>query len=302
MERDLLLEKYLNGSLSPEEKTIFEARPDYDFNKMLLDDAQAFKASEFSQPTDFESLQAKLPSKPTKRNSLTSPLLRYAAVISIAVASYFLFFYNQTTTFSTQLAQQTTLQLPDASTVTLNALSSISYDKDSWDKSRSIDLKGEAYFKVAKGATFDVVTDLGTVQVLGTQFSVKQRAGYFEVLCYEGKVGVLGLPSTVQLLPGEAIRMLDGQLEAYSFNQPNPSWIDKRSSFNNVPLAQVLAEFERQYDISFITNTINTETLFHGVFVHDSLENALKQITLPLSLTYVINDDNTVKLSKSETN
>ncbi|MEP2937380.1 MAG: FecR domain-containing protein [Gilvibacter sp.] len=302
MERDLLLEKYLNGSLSPEEKTIFEARPDYDFNKMLLEDAQAFKASEFSQPTDFESLQAKLPSKPIERSSLGRPLLRYAAVISIAVASYFLFFYNQLTTFSTQLAQQTTVQLPDASTVTLNALSSIAFDQDSWDKNRSIDLVGEAYFKVAKGATFDVVTDLGTVQVLGTQFSVKQREGYFEVLCYEGKVSVLGLPTSAELLPGEAIRLLDGQIEEFSFNQPSPSWIDKRSSFNNVPLTQVLAEFERQYDVRFIINTIDTETLFHGVFVHDSLENALKQITLPLSLTYVINDDNTVQLNKSETN
>lgn len=302
MEQDLLLEKYLYGSLTPEEKAVFEARPDYHFVASLLDDAQAFKASEFSQPGDFASLQAKLPSKPTQKTSLMTPLMRYAAVISVAIATYFLFFYTNTTTHYTDLAQQTTIELPDASTVTLNSMSSIAYDADSWDKSRTINLDGEAYFKVAKGATFDVVTAQGIVRVLGTQFTVKQRDNYFEVSCYEGKVAVLKQGEKVELVPGAAYRLLDGVSEQFSFNAAAPSWISNRSSFNNIPLAQVLEELERQYDITVKSTNVDADVLFHGVFVNDNLDNALKQITLPLSLTYVINQDKSVTIKGSEAN
>ncbi len=300
MEQDLLLQKYLNGSLTPEETAAFKVRPDYVFNKMLLDDAQVFKASSFSEATDFESLKVKLPLKTTSSSSFIKPMMRYAAIGFLAVASYFLFFYNQATTINTQLAEQTTIQLPDASSVTLNALSSIKYHADNWSDERTLDLKGEAYFKVAKGSTFDVVTEHGVVRVLGTQFSIKQRESYFEVQCFEGKVAVIGLNKKVELLPGRAFRIVAGKSEEFTFNKEEPSWILDRSSFINVPLSEVLAEFERHYLVVFDSKKIDTQILFHGVFVHDSLENALIQITLPLSLTYVISQDNTVILSKRE--
>ena len=210
MEQDLLLEKFLNGTLTPEDKAAFEARPDYAFNKMLLDDAQAFKASNFSEPADFSSLKQALDSKDKANGFTIKPLMRYAAIGLIAVASYFMFFYNQATTFTTQLAQQTTIELPDASSVTLNAMSSIKYQEDSWNKNREVSLQGEAYFQVAKGATFDVITNQGVVRVLGTQFTVKQRDSYFEVQCFEGKVGVINGDVITELLPGDAFRIIDG--------------------------------------------------------------------------------------------
>jgi ferric-dicitrate binding protein FerR (iron transport regulator) len=226
--------------------------------------------------------------------------MRYAAIGLLAIVSYFAFFYNQATTYTTQLAQQTTVQLPDASSVTLNAMSSLEYRAKTWDENREVLLKGEAYFKVAKGATFDVVTNQGVVRVLGTQFTVKQRDSYFEVQCFEGKVGVIKGDLITELLPGDAFRIIDGKTQAFSFNQDEPSWINNRSTFNKVPLQQVLAEFERQYDITINANQIDTSILFHGVFVNDNLDNALKQITLPLSLTYVINNDQTVTLTSLE--
>ena len=66
----------------------------------------------------------------------------------------------------------------------------LKYASNKWDKKRRVRLEGEAFFKVAKGSTFTVDTKTGSVKVLGTQFNVKNRIGFFEVVCYEGLVGV----------------------------------------------------------------------------------------------------------------
>jgi Fe2+-dicitrate sensor, membrane component len=65
--------------------------------------------------------------------------------------------------------------------VNLNSSSQLSYSKNKWDSKREVTLNGEAFFKVSKGSTFDVITLNGKVSVLGTQFNVKQRENYFEV-------------------------------------------------------------------------------------------------------------------------
>ena len=120
------------------------------------------------------------------------------------------------------------IELPDQSTINLNAASQISYNDNHWNKARRIALNGEAYFDVTKGATFKVETTLGTVTVYGTQFNVKQRNKLFEVVCYEGLVGVLFNGEETLLRPGEGIFILNNEVKATNSAQSSPSWM-KRS-------------------------------------------------------------------------
>ncbi|MFE3847820.1 FecR family protein [Flavobacterium sp. LB3P45] len=212
---------------------------------------------------------------------------KVAAVLAILLTSSYFLFFNNTTSFETQIAQTKTFNLPDNSEVTLNAASKITFNEKKWKEKRDLSLQGEAYFKVQKGQTFSVNTSDGIVQVLGTHFNVKQRDNYFEVHCYEGLVSVTYKNETVKLPPGKTFRVINDIIEnVEDFNAQNPSWIQQESSFNQIPLNQVIAELERQYNIKIKVKDVDTSKLFTGSFTHTDKEIALQAVTIPLQLSY----------------
>jgi len=77
--------------------------------------------------------------------------------------------------------------LPDGSIAYLNSNSSISYNKDFWE--RIVRQEGEVFFEVRKGkAPFIVKTELGEIKVLGTKFNVKTDKKELVVEVQEGTV------------------------------------------------------------------------------------------------------------------
>lgn len=218
---------------------------------------------------------------------------RIAAMLVVMLgASYFLFF-NNNKTFETDLAQTQNLTLPDNSEVMLNSASTLSYNKKEWKNERTLQLDGEAFFKVSKGKKFTVITDIGSIQVLGTQFNVKEREHYFEVQCYEGKVAVRFNNEEVQLTKGKTFRVMDGNIEAIDdFTVNSPSWLQAESSFVKVPLSQIIAELEIQYEYKIIASDVDLKQLFTGTFTHNNINTALESITIPLKLSYKIEGKN----------
>src|SRR5690606_14557990 len=152
---------------------------------------------------------------------------------------------------------------------------------------------GEAFFKVSKGQKFTVNTPAGTVQVLGTQFNVKERPNYFEVQCYEGLVAVTYNNETQELSKGKSFRVLDGTIQVVDdFNAENPSWLQAESSFDKIPLSQVVSELERQYNLKVDFQAVDGSQLFTGSFTHSDKNIALQSITIPLKLSYKIEGKN----------
>lgn len=152
---------------------------------------------------------------------------------------------------------------------------------------------------MAKGQTFNVITPLGKVTVLGTQFNVKQRDDLFEVVCYEGSVRVTHLSEIKILKPGDSFLILDGKYIAKEKEtSSDPSWINNKSYFKSMPFAHVIQEFERQYNVSINFQNVDIEQLFTGSFDHNDKTLALKSLTLPLNLKYSIIDDNTIVLER----
>ena len=212
---------------------------------------------------------------------------KVAAVLAILLTSSYFLFFNNTTSFETQIAQTKTFNLPDNSEVTLNAASKITFNEKKWKEKRDLSLQGEAYFKVQKGQTFSVNTSDGVVQVLGTHFNVKQRDNYFEVHCYEGLVSVTYKNETVKLPHGKTFRVINNQIQnVEDYEATNPSWIQKESTFSGIPLDQVIAELERQYDIKIKVKGVDTSKLFTGSFTHTNKDIALQAVTIPLQLSY----------------
>lgn len=291
MNRETLISKWLNNDLNDQELQAFINLEDYDDLQKLNTGLQAFKVDDYNTSKELENVLSKITpiaigGKTQTTTHWIKPVMRVAAILAIFFSLYY---YTTTldTTITTAVAQKTTIELPDASSVSLNAKSLLAFNKTHWKKERDVALEGEAFFKVAKGSTFNVITKSGIVTVYGTQFNVKQRDNYFEVICYEGLVGVTYKSKEIKLKPGDSFLIIDGKTIAKEKeNRTKPSWLNNESTFKSLPYKTIITEFERQYGVDITLLNIDSTQLFTGSFTHDNLEIALKSITLPLHLTY----------------
>ena len=82
---------------------------------------------------------------------------------------------NRITEISTPLGARSKISMPDNTQVWLNAGTTVSYTQDYGQHTRTINLKGEAFFDVAKDSQhpFIVNTEGVVVYALGTRFNVK---------------------------------------------------------------------------------------------------------------------------------
>jgi ferric-dicitrate binding protein FerR (iron transport regulator) len=301
MKKDHLLKKWLLNDLTDAELEEFKKSEDYKLNIKMIEKVKHFDVPNDLSVKSYDNFKADLKDKNTPVIQLNTYkiLFRIAGLFIIGASVYFLFFFNNLTTVQTLASQNITFELPDASSVILNADSKAKYSKKKWADKRQITLDGEAFFKVAKGSKFDVLTSSGVVSVLGTQFSVKNRGNYFEVKCFEGIVSVSSNGKLQQLTKGAIYRILNGIITLDSINTKQPQWIDNISSFKGVPLSEVLDEFERQYGIEIEIIKVNTERIFTGSFVNNNLEQALASITIPFNLTYKKDNSNKIILYKN---
>ena len=298
MKRDYLIKKWLDNELNANELEAFKKLEDYHDLIKLSENLQHFKASDFDSEKELNAVLHKIDTQNPRSINWYKPLLRIAAVFAIAFAVYY-YTAGFETSVQTLAAQKTVIDLPDLSKVMLNAESSLTYNKTRWKRNRDVELNGEAYFKVAKGSTFNVLTDAGTVTVLGTEFNVKNRTDFFEVICFEGSVGVTYQDKSVTLKPGHSFLIIDGTIYAKDIDaRIEPSWINDESYFKSLPYDEVLAELQRQYNITIISEDVDQTQLFTGTFKHHNLELALKSVTLPLNLTYQFSNDTTIVLSR----
>ena len=78
--------------------------------------------------------------------------------------------------YETAKGQHSTITLQDSTEVTLNYMSELKVNRSHFERARYVTLKGEALFQVCRNGTpFIITTDIGTIQVLGTQFNVRVR-------------------------------------------------------------------------------------------------------------------------------
>lgn len=289
MNREDLIKKWLDYNLTAEEQKAFEQLEDYDAIVKISNFSDGFKAPEFNSEKTLQTILDKTQATKTPKPNWKYFATRAAAIIVVFFSAFY-FYTTLDTNIQTDFAQKEEIVLPDNSNVTINAQSSLSFNKKQWNSKRTIKLKGEAFFKVAKGSTFNVITSKGKVTVLGTQFNVKQRLNYFEVTCYEGSVQVHYKENKTKLKAGESFLIMnEKQISRNPIASIAPNWIKNTSEFRSIPFKQVFLEFERQYNVVIETENIDVDQLFTGQFTHENIDIALQAITQPLALKHTIN-------------
>jgi len=295
MKKEDLIIKWLDNSLEEKELKAFEELDALSTFRRIDEGVKAFKAPSFDKEGTFQRIQSKISDR-KKRYSLRYAIASIAAVAAIFLGSYFSFFQSNTTTFFAQNTEHLNLNLPDNSKVFMNSGSEISFNQDQWSDDRNVNLEGEAFFDVMKGSTFSVHTSHGTITVLGTEFNVKVRKDYFEVQCYEGLVQVVHNDNVIKLPAGSGFRAYANVTENTTVSgETHPGWMDSNSTFTSVPLAEIISELERQYNIEVTYDQSLSKTILTTSFTHKNLEAALQAITIPLKLSYHL-DGNIVML------
>ncbi len=168
---------------------------------------------------------------------------------------------------ATESGQSQSVRLADASTVTLDAASAISYAKD---KERKITLtKGSAYFSVNHddAKPFTVTTGSFQIRDLGTGFSVSHAAGHLSVSVQTGSVDLIGPGITrATLKPGERIDIENGRFEKSHVDPASVgSWRQGRLVYSNAPLRLVAADINRYADRPVRVDPALSNLRFSGV-------------------------------------
>lgn len=240
---------------------------------------------------DMAQQYAKIKAKRIAANN-AKPVRKIRPYVYLSVAASLLLFFGfyQFFAFANHLqtgyGETTALTLADGSMVTLNAQSKVDYPS-LFKYNRQLQLDGEAYFEVQKGSRFVVATALGEVAVLGTKFNVIAQDGFFEVVCFDGRVKVTHNRQSTILTKGKAVRFFKQRQEEWTQNSHRePDWITGESTFRNTPLQQVIRQFENQYhcDLQYPENL--SDIRFTGSFTHRNLETALQSICIPLQLQH----------------
>lgn len=279
MKENRLLAKWLNDDLSPDELAEFEASPDFEKYQKIKNYTSHLQVDDLDENAMLSNILSQKKATPKVVPLYKKWMFRAAAifVLDIGITLVMKFFVPQTQT--ADFGEKTTFSLPDHSEVVLNSGSEINYKKWNWDNNRHLELKGEAYFRVAKGRRFEVQTNLGKVTVLGTQFNVKARKNRFDVVCYEGRVKVNYANTQILLTHGQSVRFENGKQVKMNVNSLKPEWIDDQICFTKENIRTLLDEVERQYNVKIELNSKDTISLFTGKLPAKDLDTALQIIS-----------------------
>jgi transmembrane sensor len=299
MKDDTQLARWLAGEMSDNELEAFEKSPDFHAYVRIRNNFSQIQKPQF----DADSILNKV-LQHEKTTVKTIPLyrktwLQVAAVLVVLLGLAFGFTRPEHP--EADNGEHFAFMLPDHSEVILNSGSDATYRDWNWDSNRRLSLNGEAYFKVAKGKTFSVSTNLGTVQVVGTQFNVKARDNRLDVVCYEGRVLVKFKAEEVLLTPGQSI--------SFGGNDPKgktdvkvaaPEWLQGELVFSRDNLTAIVAEVERHYDVK-IAISGGSAQVFTGALPGNDLDAVLKVLSLTFHLKYVKTAE-TISLSPVDAN
>lgn len=241
-------------------------------------------------------------------------VLKYAAVILIAVVGYYLFDSKilnsgdegSLIAFETYVpkGEKSIVTLPDGTTVNLNADTRLCYYSD-FVTNRRVYLSGEGYFQVAHQSKnpFRVETDFYTTKVLGTKFNTVAYSDmkHAKTTLESGRV-LIGketggeMVDLVMLQPYEQF-IYDVQSQSYKVQKANVldvlSWQSNALIFDNISLGEMVKELERHFNVSILMqDSMLSQIKYRGKFKNgESLKEVLDIIRITTPIKYVDKKD-----------
>lgn len=224
-----------------------------------------------------------------------------AAVLLVAVSGWIItrFVGNDDNVSYYTASNIMTVKLPDGSQVILNRNSELSYSSSFDDQSRTVILKGEAFFDVTpnRHKPFIIQANDARVEVVGTSFNVLayDSTNEVEVVVQSGVVKLSGSDhkSEVKLQAGDkgiysktSHQLSSGINEDVNFR----SWNTRKIVFIEDDLRTVVATLNKTYHANIsIATDIPPSCVVTVTFDQQSLEAVLNVLETTLNLTFRTN-------------
>lgn len=206
--------------------------------------------------------------KPTRSFFLQPQWIAAASltgILLVAAFVYFIFIFSPFTNHTTAYGETEMVTLSDGTVVHLYANSRLSYPPQ-WEEQREVWLEGEGYFTVKKvqenntsfPRQFIVHTSNLDVEVLGTEFNVKDRRGNTQVILNSGLIKLTKIVHDTEeltLVPGDIAEV--GKLYGLTITKvPEPeiysSWKDNYLYFEDMTLQEIARELKDSHGIQII--------------------------------------------------
>lgn len=307
-----LLKKYLRGETTPEESALvddwylsLQENPDDIslLDPLELDIVQNKILDRIKANIELPEVTTPVRSTSSKSFLLRTPFKLAAAITAIAVIGLGAIFFKQKglpslqnealatilsvkkTTNDTKAVRR--VMLEDGTVITLKPNSSIEYPEKFSESERTVLLKGEAFFDVAKDKDrpFLISASDVTVKVLGTSFNVMAYEGAKEisVAVKTGKVSVYAKAKSIILNPldeNEEVILTPNQEAVY--NTTEESFSTKLVAKPQIVLEKPTL-FETQYDGAPVVKILNVLEQNYGIDIEYD-EQALSNCILTTSM------------------
>ncbi len=187
--------------------------------------------------------------------------------------------------------------LSDASVVTLNKNSTLTYPEKFKGKTRTVALKGEAFFTITpnKEKPFIIAVNDVQVKVVGTSFNIKEANGNTEIVVETGIVQVTKNGKTVALNAGEKIIVAEGNTALAKENVKDKLYNYYRTKefvCDETPLWKLVEVLNEAYDANIvITNNTIKNLPITTTFLDESLDQVLLVISETFNITVTKKDN-----------
>lgn len=164
-----------------------------------------------------------------------------------------------------------TVVLPDGTEVNLNSATSLRFPSSFNGNRREIEVRGEAFLKVAKNESkpFIVHSDAGDVQVLGTSFNINTyEPGILRASLVDGSIRAESHGHSQLLQPGEeVISNRFGEMKKRKFDAEKVlSWRQGTYHFDGATYASVAKVLERCYNVRVVFDNDNNQEIANSVY------------------------------------
>lgn len=203
---------------------------------------------------------------------------------------------NRKLSAATAKGQTYNFVLPDGTKVWLNAASEITISQPFGGSKREIDLKGEAYFEVAKHkkAPFTVRSENQTIEVLGTHFNVRAYPDLqSRTTLLEGRIQIAPTAKKYTVLyPGQEASVSNQQISVKETDADAAvSWVSGLFNFDGRSFKEIMQEVSDWYDLEVVyEGKIPKGTFFGQAYKSDNLATVLRLLE-SAQLQYRITQD-----------
>lgn len=229
-----------------------------------------------------------------------------AAVLMILSVSYLFMRSDKYVTVSTtDNAPVSHMVLPDGTELSLNAGTTIKYNKESFNSDRQLVLeRGEVFIHVIKHTGNQFSVDLGDVEAkdIGTSFNVVRNDKEASVIIEEGEVAMKHHDEVRKVLLTQGMRGVYNvdtkQLTSMNNADLNyKAWMDKKFTFHEEPFYKVAVQLKKAYKMPLIIKGDELKLRKLTAKLHyQTLDSALEVISASLQCK-VVKEQNTYVLS-----